>query len=106
MNAEISNDEYTYTMPKNLEVGLMIASACWFSLDGIAVAPIGFLFALITVARNYETSYLASIRTGWRMVARCGAISAASFVSLALQVGIARSGIELGVFAPLVRWLA
>lgn len=106
MNATTAaHDEFTYTMPKGLQVGLMIASACWFSIDGIAVAPIGFLFAFVTVAQKYEASYSASLRTGWRMLAKCGAIAAASYLFFALQVGIARSGVELGVFAPLLRML-
>jgi hypothetical protein len=108
MNANASpalHDEFTYTMPKGLHVGLMIASACWFSVDGIAIAPIGFLFALVTVAQKYEASYVASIRTGWRVLAQCGAIGTASYLLLAFQVGIARTGIELGIFAPLARLL-
>ena len=106
MNAETAtHDEFTYTMPKGLKVGLMIASACWFSVDGLAIAPIGFLFALVTVAQKYEASYVASIRTGWRMLARCGAIAVGSYLLFALQVGIARTGVELGIFAPLMRML-
>lgn len=106
MNAEATlNDEFTYTMPKGLEICLMVASACWFSVDGFAIAPIGFLFALVTVAQKYEASYAASLKTGWRVLAKCGAIGTASFILFAFQVGIAKSGIELGVFAPLLRCL-
>lgn len=107
MNAEATlNDELTYTMPKGLQVGLMVASACWFSIDGMAIAPAGFLFALVTIAGKYEASRMASLRTGWRMLAKCGAIGAASFVFFAFQIGIAKTGFELGIFAPLLRWLS
>ena len=104
--AEISDDEFSFTMPKGLQIGLMVASACWFSVDGFAIAPVGFLFALVTVAQKYEASYAASIRTGWRVLAKCGAIGAASFVFFAFQVGIAKTGVELGLFAPLLRWIS
>lgn len=107
MTAEATlNDEYTYTMPKNLQIGLMVASACWFSIDGIAVLPIGLLFALGTIAQKYETTRIASLRTGWRMLARCGAVSVASFLVVAFQVGIAKHGVDLGIFTPLQRWLS
>lgn len=106
MNAEtLPNDEFTYTMPKNLEVALMVASGCWFTIDGFAFAPIGFLFALVTVATKYEATYLASLRAGKKVVARCGAIAALSFLFVAVKIGIAITGVDVGVTAPLLRYL-
>lgn len=101
----MSEEDFTYTMPKGLWLGLMIASTCWFSVDGMAVLPIGFVFALVTVATKYETTYFASLKTGRGVVGRTAAIAAASFVFMAVQVGISRSGIEAGIFMPLLRYL-
>lgn len=104
MNAE-THDEFSYTMPKKLEVALLIASGCWFSIDGLAVLPVGFLFALLQVATKYEASYGASLKTGLPMVKKCAIVCALSFVAFGFHVGIAKSGVLMGVTQPLLRWL-
>ena len=100
-----THDEFSYTMPKKLEVALMVASGCWFSIDGFAVLPIGFLFALLQVATKYEASYSASLKTGAPMVKKCAAVCALSFVAMAFHVGIASTGVMMGITQPLLRWL-
>ena len=100
-----THDAFTYTMPKKLEVALMFASACWFSIDGFCILPIGFLFALIQVATKYEASYGASLKTGFPVVKKCAVVCALSFVAMGFHVGIASTGVMMGITQPLLRWL-
>ncbi|GEM_PF-3509950 len=83
MNAEtIDPDVYVYTMPRNLQIGLLVASAVWVSVNGHPLMPPGLIIPFIVVAQKYETTRLASLRTGWRMLAKCVAASCVSYVLL------------------------
>ena len=100
-----SEDEFRYLMPRKLFVGLIVASCCWFTVDGFAVLPVGFLFGFAQIAGNYETTYFASLRTGWKALAAFTLAAVGSFSTIAFQVGISNHGADLGICAPLLRWI-
>lgn len=60
---------------------LMVLSTFWIAFNGAAVIPVGLLATLHYVGTNYETTYFASLRKGWRLVAYSAAITVVTWAA-------------------------
>lgn len=106
MEAEWTESETFQASSKALRI-LMFLSVCWISIDGVLLVPIGALATLHYVGRNYETTFFASLRSGWRVLATSFAFTAVSWFAASLSLNIKLSGgaVGAGIGFELFRFL-
>ncbi|MCE9673888.1 hypothetical protein LY474_39445 [Myxococcus stipitatus] len=78
-------------------VMLLALSSLWFTVDGTPLLPVGLVFALRYVGSNYETTFLRSLVTGWRVVLACVGVALCSLYlsGPAFGFGVGREGVRL-----------
>ncbi len=76
MNWALQRD---FEIPRRVFGWLLAASITWLFIDVLPI-PVGLLFAIRYVGRNYETTFLRSLVSGWRVVAACVGMAALGLV--------------------------